>query len=177
MSPDIRSRLFALLAVLLFIALTSLYVFEFPVLSNTLGVGRLVVGSLIVAGLVAAVVLWFWRERFKPWERHLPEVLFIALFCPIFAPLAGSLLNRSLGKIEYQPFEFIAEMPYFASNYGLLKGEKLEPTGYFLTVRENGQGYRFKYKGQPYYPITKPGETILLPVKKGLFGFRVVVLK
>lgn len=177
MNPDIRTRLLALFAVLFFVTLTGLYVLEFPVLSNTLGVGWLVAGSLTVAVLLAAFVLWRWQERFKPWERHLPEVLLIALFFPVFAPLAGSLLNRSIGQTQYQSFEFIAERPYFSSNYGLLKGEKPQTTGYFLTVRENGHTRQFRYKKQVYFPLSKPGDDILLPVKKGLFGFRVVLLK
>jgi len=177
MSPDIRTRLSALLAVLLFVALIWLYVREFPVFSNTIGAQSLVVAAIIVAELAAGGVLWFWRERFRPWERHLPEVIFTLMFCPLFAPLAGSLLNRSIGKTEFQPFEFIAETPYIASNYGFLKGEKLRPTGYTLTVREKNRGLQFKYKKQAYYPLTKPGETILLPVKKGLLGFRVVLLE
>lgn len=178
MNPDVRTRILALFAVVLFVSLTWLYVREFPVFSNTIGARKLIAVSLVFAELVAGGFVWFRRQRFVPWERHMPEMLFLLLFCPLFAPLAGSLLNRSIGHTEHQPFEFIAEKPYFASNYGLLKGEKIQPTGYILTVREQGrQGLEFKYKKQAYFPLTKPGETILLPVKKGLFGFRVMLLE
>ena len=67
--------------------------------------------------------------------------------------------------------------PYFASGYGVLKDEKIQPTGYYLLVRQNGQMHRFKYKKQAYYPLTKPGEVIMLPVQRGIFGPRVVLLK
>ncbi|HRI59140.1 MAG TPA: hypothetical protein PK228_05445, partial [Saprospiraceae bacterium] len=83
----------------------------------------------------------------------------------------------ALGTTGNQSFEFVSETPYLASNYGVLKGEKLQPTGYYLMVKENGREIRFKYKLQSYYPLTKPGEKILLPVRKGLFGCRVILLQ
>lgn len=176
-TPDIRPRMLAVLAVLLFFGLIWLYVLEFAVFFNTIGVSRLVGVSLLAGLIAAALLLYLLRRRLMPWERHLPEVFSIVLFLPLFAPLLGSLLNRTMGKTENQSFEFVSEGPYIASNYGILKGEKLRPTGYALIVKENGRELKFKYKSQPYYPLTKPGETILLPVRTGLFGFRVVQLK
>lgn len=177
MNTDQRARLFAFLAVIAFFGLAWLYVREFDVFSNTIGAKGLVFGSMFAGAMVAGVVLWRWRERFAPLERHLPEVLFIVFFSILFAPLFGSLLNRALGTTGNQSFEFVSETPYLASNYGVLKGEKLQPTGYYLIVKENGRELRFKYKAQSYYPLTSPGEKILLPVRKGLFGCRVVLLK
>lgn len=172
-----RARFFAFLAVLVFFCLIWLYVLEFAVLFNTIGAKSLVLGSMLVAALLAAGALWLGRERFTPWDRHVPEVLFVLIFSVLFAPLFGSLLNRALGKNENQSFEFVSETPYLASNYGVLKGEKLQPTGYYLTVKERGKELRFRYETQSYYPLTNPGETILLPVRTGLFGYRVVLLK
>ena len=177
MKSESRTRLFALLAVLAFFGLVWLYAREFSVLYNTIG-GKMLVGVAMPAGLViAGGILWRRRDRFTPWERHLPEVLFILLFCVLFAPLFASLLNRSLGSTQYQSFLFISESPYLASNYGVLKGEKIKPTGYYLTVAEDGRALKFKYSSQPFYPITRPGESVLLPVRKGLFGFRVILLE
>lgn len=174
---SLRFKLLAWLAILIFVALMWLYVREFAVLFNTIGARWLVAGSMLAGALAAGVALWRWRERFTPWEKHLPEVLLIPVFSVLFAPLFGSSLNRSLGKTEFQSFEFVSEVPYFASKYGILKGEKIQPTGWFLTVREGEHFYKFKYKTQPYYPLTKPGEKILLPVRRGLLGCRVVLLK
>lgn len=174
---ELLTRLFAWLSLFALFALAWLYTREFRIFSNTIEIGKLALGSIIAGLLLAVGVLYRFRERLTPWERHLPEVFFCLLMFPLFAPLFGSLLNRAVGKTEYQPFEFIAETPFYASNYGVLKGEEVEQTGWFLTVRENGASHRFKYKTQAYYPLTKPGDTILLPVQKGLFGFRVVLLK
>lgn len=172
-----RPKIYAFLAVLALFVLGGLYVREFAFLYNSIGVKGLVAGSLLVALAAAVAGLWLGRERFTPWKRHVPEILLI-LFCSVlFAPLFGSLLNRAFSLKEYHSFEFVSEAPYFSSGYGLLKGEKIEPSGYHLTVREKGQLHRFKYKGQAYYPLTKPGERILLPVRRGIFGVRVILLK
>lgn len=98
------------------------------------------------------------------------------VFSVLFAPLFGSLLNRSLGESTTQSFDFVAETAYFASGYGILKGEKLSPTGWRLTVREGKTERRLKYKKQAYFPLTKPGDKILLPIRRGVFGVRVVEL-
>lgn len=126
---------------------------------------------------IAMTGLWLGRDRFTPWNRHRPEVLLILFFSIIFAPLFGSLLNRAFSLKEYESFEFVSETPYFASGYGMLKDEKPEPSGYYLSVREKGSTHRFKYKSQAYYPLTKAGEVIMLPVRRGIFGPRVVLLK
>ncbi|MFM8490221.1 MAG: hypothetical protein ACKOCH_28085, partial [Bacteroidota bacterium] len=66
---------------------------------------------------------------------------------------------------------------FLASPYGVLKGEKPKPTGYRLKVRYQGRELSFRYKSQAYFPLTKPGEEILVPVRKGVLGFYVVLLK
>ncbi len=169
-------RILSLLAVLVFSLLIWLYVREFAVLSNTLEVKGLVIGSMLVGGLISAGLIWRWRNRFTPWERHFPEVVLMLVFSVLFAPLFGSLLNRSLGESTTQSFDFVAETAYFASGYGILKGEKLTPTGWRLTVREGKTERRLKYKKQAYFPLTKPGDKILLPIRRGVFGVRVVEL-
>ena len=170
-------KLYALAGVLVFFSLIWLYTREFPVFSNTIGFRWLLTGSLVLGALAGGVLLYVLRQRLTPWDNHLPELFIILFFSILVMPLLGSLLNRAGGTRSFEPFEFESEMPYIASNYGLLKGEKIRPSGYALRVKENGRIYRFQYKSQAYYPLTKPGEKVLLPVRKGLLGFRVVELK
>lgn len=172
-----RFYLTAFAGVLVFIGLILLYVREFAVFYNTIGVQRLVAGSFVVGALAAGGLAYALRRRLTPWGKHVPEVLLIAVFTLLFAPLFGSLLNRTGAPVTNQSFDFFSEKPYLASSYGLLKGEKIKPTGYFLEVREGERLMRFKYKRQAYYPNTQPGDPILLPVQKGWFGFRVMRLR
>ena len=171
---SLRFRLLALAGTALFVGLIALYVREFPVLSNTLGVQRLVLGA-IAAGLALGGGLWYrWRARFSPAQNHTPEILSTLILPALFMPLFASLLNRAGGPVAHESFEFISEVPYIASKYGVLRGETLRPTGYYLTVAERGRQYRLRYSQQAFYPITHQGETVLLPVRRGLLGFRVV---
>lgn len=171
------NRKLAIVAAILFSILMVLYVREFAVFSNTLEVKGLALGSMLVGAILAAGAVWIWRAHFMPWEEHFPTAVLILIFSMVFAPLFGSLINRALGSDDMQSFEFVSETAYFASGYGVLKGEKLSPTGWKLTLREDEHEWRLKYKSQAYYPITKPGEQILLPVRRGIFGVRVVELK
>ncbi len=170
-------RLFAFGFVLFFFLLILLYVKEFPVLSNTVDVKWLVFGSMLFSLCCSGLYLWWYQTKFKPWDRHLPEVFIIAVLPMVFSPLAGSLLNRTLGTTSTSSFEFVSEMPFMATGYGIMKGQKIQPTGYFLHVKEGTKMRRFRYKNQAYYPITKPGERVLLPTINGLFGFRVVKME
>lgn len=172
-----RTNILAFVATFGFIALLWLYVREFTVFYNTLGVLPLAIGSIIGALALAGAVLYRFRERFTPLNRHGTEIALILVLSAFFAPLFGSWLNRGLGRQGERSFEFVSETAYIASGYGILKGEKLKPTGYFLDVKDGDKRYRFKYKQQAYYPLTRPGERILLPVKKGLLGLSVVTLR
>ena len=163
-------RIFAILAVLIFAVLIWLYVREFEIFSKTLNIKGLVIGSMLVMAGLAGGLVWRWRDRFTPWDRHFPEVVLIMVFSVLFAPLFGSLLNRALGSKQNQSYEFISETAYFASGYGILKDQKLQPTGWRLRFRKGKHEYQIKYKTQAYFPLTKPGEPILLPVCVGLFG-------
>ena len=175
--PPVRIRLLAVGAVLLLFGLIWLYTREFPILSNTIGVRWLLAGSAGAGVLLGCGILYALRQRLTPVEQHLPEVFTALIFSVLFMPLFASILNRAGGKTEYQSFEFVSEMPYLSSNYGLLKGEKIKPSGYSLRVKEGARLYRFQYKSQAYYPLTKPGETVSLPVCNGLLGFRIMELK
>lgn len=167
---------FALIMTLGFFCMIWLYVQEFPVLSNTIGGKWLVIGSMTVGLMVAAAIVWRFRDRFTPWDRHRPDVTFIIICSMFFAPLLGSWINRGLGTTEFQSFQFVSEAPFVSTGYGVIPGDKIKVSGYHLNVVEGNTPHRFKYSSQSYYPLTKPGETIMLPICKGILGARVMLL-
>jgi len=170
-------RFSAFLLVAALVGLIALYVREFNVFARTLAVSRLVVGSMLGAGVLIGAAVYALRHRLQPWGRHGTELTLVAVFGMLFAPLAGSLLNRAVGVTAYQSFEFVNEAPYMTAGYGVLKGEKIRPTGYRLWVREGERLHRLRYKKQAYFPLTRPGDQVSLPVQTGLFGVRVVWLE
>ncbi|MCC6460817.1 MAG: hypothetical protein IT260_10135 [Saprospiraceae bacterium] len=171
------SRLLAVAGVLLLFALVWLYTREFRVFTNTIGMRGLLWGSLLVGALAGAGMLYRLRRRLTPWDLHLPEVFTILIFSILSMPLLASLLNRAGGKVAHESFVFVSEQPYISSNYGLLKGEKIKASGYRLQVKEGQRLLRFQYKSQPYFPLSKPGDEVLLPVRRGLLGVRVMEME
>lgn len=175
---DRYPRLFAFLFMALFAGLIWLYVREFPHFGNSINMRRLVWGSIAVVLSFSAGLLWFWRERLTPADRHLPEITFLLLIPPLFAPLAGSLLNRTFAPETEISFTFLSEKPFVATPYGLIKTDQVEATGYELIVRDAaGEEHRFRYKKQAYFPLTKPGESILLPFRDGHLGTQVLEIE
>ena len=169
-------RFYAFIGVLAFIALLWRYTCEFDYFSNTIGLKPLLWGSVAVGMVSALAFLYLQRTRFSPLSRHYPEILFIVVMTGLFSPLLGSWLNRLAGTKQLKTFQFISEKAYYASGYGVLKGETIMPTGWVLTVNDNGTVRQFKYKTQAYYPISNPGDLISLPVVHGLFGVDVVAM-
>ena len=147
---NLQTKIIAWLSVLALFGLIALYAREYPVFSNTIAVRWLVGLAFGLGALAGGAVLYGFRNRFTPWEKHVPETLLILAFSILFAPLFVSLLNRAGGTVEYQSFEFVSELPYIASNFGLLKGEKIKPAGYSLRIRDGQQMHRFLYKSQAY---------------------------
>ncbi len=172
-----KIRLYGLGYIVTMFGMILLNVREFPIFSNTIGIGRLALCSALVMATLAAVLIFVLRNWLAPWKSNWPGIVFVVFPMLFFAPMLGSLLNRSSWEQTDQPFQFIAEQAYFAAGYGVIRGEKVQPTGYRLSVREQGKDFVFKYKSQPFYPLSKPGDTVLLPVKTGLLGFRIVALK
>lgn len=170
-------RFFAFLFVVVVIGLIALYVREFAVFARTLEVRGLVIGSMLGAAVLTGAGVYALRERLRPWDRHGTELALVAVFGLLFAPLLGSLLNRAVGRVAYQSFDFVSETPYMTAGYGVLKGEKIQPTGYRLWVREGERLRRLRYKKQAYFPLTRPGDTVSLPLRTGLFGVRVLELE
>ena len=175
---SLRDRLTAIAAVVSLFGGVGLYVREYPVFTNTIGAGGLVAGALVAGSVAAAALLYRWRGRFAPAGRHVPEILLISLGCLLFSPLVASVLNRVFGRDTRESCEFLDERPFVSTGgYGMLRTGQIRISGYQLDVRENGRLLRFRYKKQAYFPITKPGEEVLVPIRKGLFGFRVVTLE
>jgi hypothetical protein len=173
----IRENWPAIVGVLVFVALIALYVLELRYFFNSVEISRLLFASELGMAALLGGLFWRFRDRWTPIQRHLPGLALIAITALIFAPLLGSWLNRLPARSEYQTFQFVAERAWFKSGYGLLKDESIQPNEYHLWVMEDANMRQFKYKQQPYFPMTQPGQDIQLPMRKGLLGVRVMELR
>jgi hypothetical protein len=173
----LKFKLTAFAGLLAAFGLIVLYVKEFPVFSNTIGVKNVVIASFLVAVAISALLLFLLRNAWKPWREYWMQIVFLVFPILFFSPLLGSWINRISGVASNEAFQFVSESPYIAEAYGVLKNQKLRPAGYMLIAIQDGKTYKFKYKSQSYYPLSKSGDKILLPVKKGILGVKVVDLK
>ena len=69
---------------------------------------------------------------------------------------------------------FFEEKPYVSDRFGVMKDQEVEPRGYYLFFFRNGSLERIDNR-HAMSPKPERGDTILIPVRKGLFGVKWVV--
>ncbi|GJM36166.1 MAG: hypothetical protein DHS20C18_51670 [Saprospiraceae bacterium] len=175
-SLPIREKIKYLLLSLTLIGLVVLYVLEFNFFHLTFNLPGLIIKGLIV-GLVLGIglAIYYQKQASDLTERVQLYVFFIVL-CMIFMPLVVSLSNRLLNFAEpvMLQAEYVDIEPYYSDRFGLTKGEKIKPSGYFLFFYYNNRLKRIRLENPPFQDYAR-GATIVLPVKKGLWGHAVVI--
>jgi len=106
--------------------------------------------------------------KFKIWVALL-------ICCSLIMPLLVSFTNRVLSfrGVEESPVTYVQSQGFYADRYGLL--DSAEPDGYFIFVLKDGELVRLKTRENPF-PTAKENETVLLPLRKGFWGFDYVDL-
>lgn len=170
-----KYKILAWLGMLAFVGLITVYTFEFHWIENTFDAGKLVSRS-VFAGVLAGILTGFlWRKKADDLVARLRLWSACLLLPAMFAPLIGSLTNRLLSPHPERLIhvEFWQETAYAEERFGFIKGEKVEPEGYYIFVVRDGEIKRFDSK-IPRFPSVQRGDQIELPVKKGLWGFDVL---
>ncbi|MEZ4892241.1 MAG: hypothetical protein R2778_04410 [Saprospiraceae bacterium] len=157
----------AALLTIAFFVLIYLYVQEFPILSNTVGGKYLVIASMVVGLLLSLMFIFYNKTRFQPYDHHRPDITFIIVCSMFFAPLLGSWLNRSLGTTTDQSFKFISEKPFYASGYGVIKGEKMKVSGYHLLVKGKTGNIVSSTKNKHTSRLQNLARKFYFPLEKG----------
>ena len=157
------------------ILLIVLYVFEFRHFDNTLRVKGLVIASLIVGALLGLLLGIRYRHRGADLTEKVQIFVFFIVISMIFMPLIGNLSNRLLSFRQAVPteVEFVEERPYLSDRMGVIKGEEIKPTGYYLFFYHQQTLFRIKSKTARFGGLQR-GDLIQLDIKKGLWGWQVV---
>ena len=102
----------------------------------------------------------------------------VAILIPLFfAPWLGSLSNRFFSpKITYRTVEFIEVKPFSNSFKDIYEIIELEADGCFLFIYYDGEIHRLKRKRCSFFN-NKNGDQISLSMKKGLWGYEVVLFE
>jgi len=169
------NKLQAALAVLVFFGLILLYVFEFQYFNRTLGVKRLVLGSVLIGLVLGGLAGLRWSRRGKDLTERLQRFFIPFLLIPLFMPLFGSLSNRLLSFRSYRtaPVEFVKEEGRYSDRYGAIRDQPIEPNRYYLFFYYRDEMYRVQY-GESRFSNFQRGDTIQLRMKTGLWGAKIV---
>ncbi len=170
-------RFTALLIVLSVVGLIALYVLEFRWFDRTLNMRSLALYAMGAGALLGAALAWRFSRQAQSLVERVQLYVFFIVFCTLFAPFFASLSNRLLSPHGIHPraVEFFEQRAYLADRFGLTKEEEIEPTGYYTFFYYEGQLRRVKSK-LPLLPLEiKRGQRVELLMKKGLWGYDVVV--
>lgn len=153
------------------IGLIVLYVLEFDWFNRTITLKPLIIGSLVVGALAGLGTGYRFRALGEDLVGRIQIYIFFTVLCTLFAPLFGSLSNRLLSPFpaREEAVEFIKEEAFYADRFGLIESEKPPPTGYHLFFFYRGELHRI-INDHPHFSDRERGDTILLPVRKGLWG-------
>ena len=171
-----RERQFAYVGLFLFGILIAMFYWWLKHYTHTIYYQRLILVSLFLGSLVVSLVLRFVRkqerEPMHPGAYVAITVLILAAFIPFVF-----LSNRYIGLDRVQNVEFdiyrieaVHEAPY-----GMLSDEVAEINFYKITYNRDGKEQQMNLNAK--YKSCIIDDKLVLPVRKGLWGFKQVILK
>ena len=179
MKSTLSPKVLAALGALAVVGLMSLYALELRWLENTIRAGRLVGWSMGLGAALGAWVAYRLQHRFSEGVERMRLWAASLLFFGLFAPLFGSLSNRLLSFSTVQEVEvtFFEAKGFYSDRFGIIVGEKPEVVRYHLFVLYDDRLERLETRKPQKLEGLERGEPLLLPLKKGLWGYEVFVEK
>lgn len=166
----------AALGVVAILAIGVLYALEFHWFDRTIDMPLLVKYALVIGGGVGLTIGWYLQRGVKQPVEKVQLYLLALASCMLLGPLLGSLSNRmmSFGPTQAVAVEFVDEEGYYGDRTPPIIGEEIKPTAYYLFFYYQNDLRRIKNKNRYIRTLVKRGDTVYLPVKKGLWGFDLV---
>jgi hypothetical protein len=148
--------------------------------SNTFEIEKLVF-TLLLSGLVVALLYGRYYAKKKNITDHieLAQTVLTLVFLISFAFVAlGVNLNYmfSQNPNQIQTVTITHIEPFIKIRGGIVKGEKIEPSGYHVFIEKNGTTARVRYAEFPDYKKFI-GQQVTLNIRRGLLGFEVFIPK
>lgn len=158
--------------VLVFFFILFLYVNEFSWYANTFDRNKLILIGLFLGALVGLAIAYkLMRENQELIEKFQLSIGMMVLGAMLM-PLIFSMTNRIFAfssPIE-ELVEFEKNEAFNESRFGKIPQEN--PDGYYTFVVRKGTVIRLTTK-KPIYQEKQKGDRVLLPIKKGLWGFEI----
>lgn len=172
---DTSSRLFAIVSTIMVFGVIFGYFTEFKHIDSTPGVSKLVLISLLVAVISGFITAIFTIKSPPKSIERTRNYLFLTLAFVLVIPLLALKTNRWFAdkdsKIE--AFTFISQKPVLSKPFGQLKFESLEPSYFIARLEQDGKRMTIKTK-QKWISNARTGSQVYLPVRKGLWGLKIV---
>jgi hypothetical protein len=177
MAYTLKERLTYTLAGLAMLGLVVVYALEFAWFNRTLDMSRLAFYSMGVGGCTGLALGHYAARREHGLTEKIQIYIFFGLSCTIFGPLAGSLSNRLLSPPGKPiPVEFVSQSARYASRSGPIAGEKPAPNAFEIEFYYR-QEIRQITSLAPYPNTLERGDTVLVNIKPGLWGYEVIQKK
>jgi hypothetical protein len=148
--------------------------------SNTFQV-EILVSLLLIAGVIAAL-LWSRTYLMRKGIEDIIEktqitLITILLVCSSLIIIGINLNYMFSFSSDYQKDIYISDIqPFIKTRGGLLKGEKVAPTGYHVFIEKDGKRERIRFQQFSNFEVWK-NQNVILNFRKGLLGFEVFIPK
>ncbi len=173
-SLPLRNRLqLASLLLLLFAGAVGLML-ELKQLANTQHFWSLVLVAVLVGAIAGGIIAFFLSKRVHLFEDKVKVYIISITLCVTAAPLLASLSNRLFASRVIRAYVFMEQRAIYSFRYGFLQDKSSTPPDHFkIWVVDAGELISFSLD-KPLPQELERGDTILLWVREGLWGYSLV---
>lgn len=159
-----------ILGIIVFFVLVVLYANEITWMNNTFDRNSMILTAVmlgVLVGLGAGYQLYRpEREQLETFQIFIGSIVVGALIMPLFLSLANRIASPN--GIVPTNVEFVENDAFQSNRFGKIAQEN--PDGYHTFVIWKGEIKRI-YSPVPIYENAQKGDTVTLPIKKGLLGY------
>lgn len=171
---NLKTRLSIFISVVAIFLVIVLYVLEFQWFQNSFDTKKLVVGSLLMGLAIGGFIGFAMQKYGRDWVDK-AQIWMVCLVVPLLLmPLIGSITNRVFAnQAQETKVVFWGEKAFITSRFGKLEAMSADTTGFYIFIVKDGAIQRLSWPASKF-PNAQRGDTIELPVRKGLFGIELV---
>ena len=154
---------------LIIIGTILLFAFELPHFNNTFHLGKMFLGTTLFAVVMGTFIIFKIKQTFKDTVDAIRVSLMTYLGLIALTFLIAHFLNRNFthGKIRHETYPFLQHQLYRISD------SELASENTFSTYIEVNNNMKRLVSRGPIYNETSENKKVTIPVKAGLFGFKV----
>lgn len=152
------------------LALPIAYTFEINYFNRTLHAAKLVVIAIVIGAIIGTWLGYRLQKGITDVVGKMRMYAVCVIGTILLMPLLLSWSNRVLSfhAVQQVPVEFVEESPRYASRFGVAAGERAQ-VNYYIIFFYKDQDLLNIHTTKPLFPDATRGDTVSLPIKKGLW--------